>query len=52
MQDEELFIGGYIIQREDEKDFTIQSTLSGRVLRISEERLTMKIAELWMERAE
>lgn len=52
MQDEEIFIGGYIIRRRDEKNFIIESTLSGNVLTVSENRLTKKIGELWKERAE
>lgn len=49
MQDEELFIGGYIIRRDDDGDFLIESTFSEKSICLTEKQLTKKLAGLWEE---
>lgn len=47
MQDEELFVGGFLIRREDEEYFVIENTLTGETHTVTEKRLTSFLYGLW-----
>ena len=50
MPDEELFIGGYIIRRQDEEHFEIENSITGESMyRVPENSLAELINELWKE---
>lgn len=51
METEELFIGGYIIRRDDEENFEIENTLDEyeEICIVSESRLTEVLDNIWKE---
>lgn len=46
MQDEELFVGGYVICRIDEDTFSIEQTATADVVYISERQLAIHLSKL------
>lgn len=47
MQDEELFVGGYIIRRIDEENLEIENTMVGITNTVSERYFIKLIHDLW-----
>lgn len=52
MQDEELFVGKYILRRVTEDVFELENTVTGAALTLSENKITNMLNQLWKERAE
>lgn len=47
MQHEELFIGGYILRRDDEKHFEIEHAPTGYTHIVTEKSLAVLLGDLW-----